>query len=224
MIETIQFKNINFSYGPETNVLTSANCIFPLNQRVLIRGDSGSGKSTLLKLILGLIEPENGEILFNGENIHELGFERFSEYLSITGHLLDDEGLLSNQSLFDNLALPLIYHKNMMPAERQEWIDRWLSKFSLLGLKESRPAFVTEEVRRVIGFLRALIIKPEMVLLHNPLRGLSLLNQKRVLETLTDFENQYGLKHIIVAADDERIFADKIFKTIEMKEGKIYEV
>jgi phospholipid/cholesterol/gamma-HCH transport system ATP-binding protein len=224
MFHTIEFSNVSFYYEEDQKVLDTSSFSLPLNKWVLIKGEFGSGKSTLIKLLLGLIEPYQGEIKFNQENIHELGFEKFSEYLGHIGHVLGEEGLFANQSLFDNLALPLIYHKNMALDDRTEWIDSCIKRFHLLGHKTDRPAFVTKEIKKIFLILRALILKPELVVINNLLEDLSYTNQKRVIELLEYFQKEHGLKHIIIAAEDERPIAGKEAIILELRKGRVHEI
>ncbi len=224
MIDSIEFSNISFGYESKNQVFDKASFSLPLNSWVIVNGELGSGKSTFVKLLLGLLTPTGGVISYNKEDIHELGFEKFSDYLGNIGHVLDGEGLLSNQSLFENLSLPLIYHKNMGLTEREEWIEYWLKKFNILSHKNDRPAFVTEEVKKIVSILRALILKPEMVLLHNPLNDLSGYNQRRVFEMLDEFEAQHNLKHIIIASDTDIKLPNKNLKTLLLSQGKVNEI
>ena len=224
MFESIEFKNVSFAYDSSERILMNTSFFLPLNKWVLIKGEFGSGKSTLIKLLLGLIAPHQGEIRVNQQDINELGFEKFSEYLGNMGHVLGDDGLFANQSLFDNLSLPLIYHKNMPLEEREVWIDSCLSKFNLLSLKTQRPAFVTKEIKKLVLILRSLILKPDLVIMHNPLEDLSYTNQKRVIELLEEFESKHNLKHIILTLEDEKVVSGKNAKILEIREGKVYEL
>ncbi len=224
MVNEIEFKNVNFSYTQENKVLNDLSFNFPMNEWIAINGDYGSGKSTLVKLVLGLESPNSGKIIVNGSDIHEEGYEWYSQILKSVGHLLDEEGLLSNQSLFENLALPLIYHQNLSQADRETWISYLLGKFSLLGLQTERPAFVTDEVRRIVAILRSLVLKPSILILYNPFKGLGHMNQKRVLELLEEFEAQHNLKTVILVSEDSEVLNKKKMKKFELREGKLYEI
>lgn len=224
MIESLKFDGISFKYPNGTEVLIKASFTIPMNNWVFIRGDLGQGKSTILKLLLGLMEPIEGKVIFNGFDIHELGFEEFSKFLARIGHVLDDEGLLSNQSLFENLSLPLIYHENKPHDERERWIDELIEKFKLMSFKTARPAFATTETKKIFSILRALVLKPELIIMHNPFKDLGEMNQKRVLSLLEEFQDKYGLKHIIIAADEIGILRDKKMKYLEINKGQVHEL
>lgn len=224
MIESLKFDGISFKYPNGTEVLSKASFTIPMNNWVFIRGDLGQGKSTIIKLLLGLMEPSEGKVIFNGFDIHELGFEEFSKFLARIGHVLDDEGLLSNQSLFENLSLPLIYHENKPHDERERWIDELIEKFKLMSFKTARPAFATTETKKIFSILRALVLKPELIIMHNPFKDLGEMNQKRVLSLLEEFQDKYGLKHIIIAADEIGILRDKKMKYLEINKGQVHEL
>lgn len=224
MIESLKFDGISFKYPNGTEVLSKTSFTIPMNNWVFIRGDLGQGKSTILKLLLGLMEPSEGKVIFNGFDIHELGFEEFSKFLARIGHVLDDEGLLSNQSLFENLSLPLIYHENKPHDERERWIDELIEKFKLMSFKTARPAFATTETKKIFSILRALVLKPELIIMHNPFKDLGEMNQKRVLSLLEEFQDKYGLRHIIIAADEIGILRDKKMKYLEINKGQVHEL
>ena len=224
MIESLKFDGISFKYPNGTEVLSKASFTIPMNNWVFIRGDLGQGKSTIIKLLLGLMEPSEGKVIFNGFDIHELGFEEFSKFLARIGHVLDDEGLLSNQSLFENLSLPLIYHENKPHDKRERWIDELIEKFKLMSFKKARPAFATTETKKIFSILRALVLKPELIIMHNPFKDLGEMNQKRVLSLLEEFQDKYGLKHIIIAADEIGILRDKKMKYLEINKGQVHEL
>lgn len=221
MIESIELKNISFAYASEKSVVENLNFKFPLNGWTIFKGGLGSGKSTIIKLMLGLVTPTQGEIFYNHRNIHEMGFEDFSVYLGNIGHVLEEDGLLANQSLFENLELPLMYHKNMSLEDRAAWINIWVKELNLWHAKDLRPAFATAEVRKMFSILRAIIIRPEMLIMHNPFKYLSETNIERVLKAIHTFEEKFQLKHVIIFGDDDRLIQMKNAKFFNLVEGKI---
>lgn len=224
MFEQIELQNLSFAYSKEFPIFENVSIRIPLNSWVLVKGGFGSGKATFLKILLGLITPRSGEVLFNKESIYDLGFDNFSPYLGHIGHVLEDDGLLANQSLFENVCLPLIYHKNMSLSERTEWADIWIDKLGLSQHKNKRPAYVTAELRRIFSFLRALLIKPEMLVLYNPMKDLSATHQDGILVMIDEFQEKYNLKHIIIAADNESFLENRKIKVLQIIEGKVHEL
>lgn len=220
-IENLKFEKLSFGFGPAKPIFDNVTFDFPMNETVWIKGSFGSGKSTLLRLIAGLVVPTSGKLIINNQNIHDLGFNRYVQTLKNIGFGLDGSGLLVNQTLENNLALPLSYHKNWNDEQIKNWINPLMEMFKVDHLKNERPAFVSQSIYKVFLVLRAFVMAPEMVVINNPMTNLDELHREAFIQLLFKFKNEHGLKHIFIASDDEQHLEKIKAKKIWIQDGTI---
>jgi phospholipid/cholesterol/gamma-HCH transport system ATP-binding protein len=96
IFESIRFENLHFAYQVNHPLVRGATVDFPLNCNVWLKGAPGSGKSVIFKLIIGLLVPQQGDYLINGQSIHELSFNDFQIYRLKMGYGFDNGGLFNN--------------------------------------------------------------------------------------------------------------------------------
>jgi len=101
----VRIENINFAYDDETKVLTNLSLTIPAGKKIALVGASGSGKSTLIQLLIGVYKANSGNILFNGENSNDIGFDIIRDHLSV----VLQQPVLFNDTLRQNLSLGLPY-------------------------------------------------------------------------------------------------------------------
>lgn len=203
--ENLKFENLTFGYDANHPILKKVNFAFPLNETVWIRGNSSSGKAIFVRLMSGAVTPTDGKILVNNQDIHELGFLQYATVLKDIGFGFDGTGLLVNQSMENNLALPLRYHLNWSEREIQEWIKMLMDEFGVYHLKDQRPAFVAQSVLKVFLLLRAFVMKPEMMIFINPFTNLDEGHRKKFISLISLFKEKYDLKHVFIISDDESL-------------------
>ena len=201
--ENLKFENLSFGYIADNPIIKNVDFNFPLGEIVWIRGSSTSGKSIFIRLMSGAVEPTAGKIIINNQDIHELGYLHYASILKHIGFGFDGTGLLVNQSLENNLALPLRYHSTWSEAEIQTWVHTLMDIFRVTHVKDQRPAFVTQSLYKTFLLLRAFVLKPEMMIFINPLSSLDDSNRDSFISLLEVFKKDYGLKHVFIISDDE---------------------
>lgn len=201
--ENLKIENLSFGYDANHPILKKVNFSFPMNETVWIRGNATSGKAIFIRLLSGAVAPTEGKILLNNQDIHDLGFLQYATVLKDIGFGFDGTGLLVNQSMESNLALPLRYHLNWSEPEIQEWLKTLMNEFDVYNLKEQRPAFVAQSVLKVFLLLRAFVMKPEMMVFINPFTNLDENHRKKFISLISLFKEKHGLKHVFIISDDE---------------------
>ncbi len=201
--ENLKFENLSFGYDASHPILKNVNFEFPLGKTVWIRGNSTSGKAVFIRLLSGAVAPTEGKILMNDQDIHDLGFLQYATVLKDIGFGFDGTGLIVNQSLENNLALPLRYHLNWSEQEIQEWLKMLMDTFDVYNLKDQRPAFVAQSVLKIFLLLRAFVMKPEMMMFINPFSNLDEGHRKKFVSLISLFKEKHGLKHVFIISDDE---------------------
>jgi ABC-type transporter Mla maintaining outer membrane lipid asymmetry ATPase subunit MlaF len=134
-------------------------------------GLHGSGKSDLLILAGGLAVPAGGAYFFQGREMPIFEDERLAERLRI-GYVFEGGQLFNHLTVAENVALALRYHKNLTETEADSEVRRMLEQTELMPWADNTPGAIARNWRKRAGLARALVLKPEVLLLDNPLGGL----------------------------------------------------
>ena len=116
----VTIKNVTFSY-PDRTILQNIDLHIPRGKVTAIMGPSGSGKTTLLRLISAQVVPDEGEILVDGENLHQLSAKDLYAFRENMGMLFQSGALFTNLDVFENVAFPLREHTSYRKAYSMTW-------------------------------------------------------------------------------------------------------
>jgi phospholipid/cholesterol/gamma-HCH transport system ATP-binding protein len=167
----ISIRGVTKRFGSHT-VLQDVTFDVPRGKTTTIMGPSGTGKSVMLKVIIGLLKPETGQILVDGEPIVGVREKDVFRIRRKFGVLFQDGALFGSMSLFDNIAFPMREHTNKSEREVRAVV---LQKAELVGLVDhlaKLPGEVSGGMRKRAGLARALVLEPEIILFDEPDSGL----------------------------------------------------
>ena len=167
----ISIRNVTKSFGSHT-VLRDVTFDVPRGKTTAIMGPSGTGKSVMLKVIIGLLKPEQGQILVDGEPIVNVREKDVFRIRRKFGVLFQDGALFGSMSLYDNIAFPMREHTNKTEREIRGIV---LQKAELVGLVDhlaKLPGEVSGGMRKRAGLARALVLEPKIILFDEPDSGL----------------------------------------------------
>lgn len=156
---------------PEGTLATDVNWTVAAGDFWVVAGLQGSGKSDFLMLAAGLLPPRAGEHRLFGEPTAGFGESRLPQRLRV-GLVFDGGQLLNHLTVFENVALPLRYHRNLPAAEVEHAVRAMLEATELLPWASSTPGAMPRAWRKRAGLARALMLRPELLLLDCPLSGL----------------------------------------------------
>ncbi len=222
-ITSFKFEDLNFGYDSSERLLSEATFDFPMNRVVKIEARHGSGKSSLLRILAGLLEPTGGNYFINDQKVNEMSFEEFLSLRLQIGYSFDLGGLLNNKTLAENISLPLLYHKICSSEEAEARTQAMIKAFGLEGAASKRPSAVRGSDRKATCLARALIMKPQVVLLDDPTTGLSLGLTERLVGILHT-QMKENLKHVFIASDDQKILSEFSTHRIEIVSQKLIDV
>jgi phospholipid/cholesterol/gamma-HCH transport system ATP-binding protein len=197
----VKFENVVMRFGDRI-VLDGLSCEFPRGKIAVILGGSGSGKSTTLRLIGGLIEPDAGRVLVEGEDVVGMSRKDLARVRLKLGMMFQGGALLDSTTVFDNIALPLREHSNL--PEQQVWreVHETLAK---VGLKPADGQLLPSELSggmiKRVALGRAVVLKPSIVLCDEPFAGLDPITAKRIELLLQEINEESGVTLIIVSHD-----------------------
>jgi phospholipid/cholesterol/gamma-HCH transport system ATP-binding protein len=167
----ISIRGVTKRFGSHT-VLQDVTFDVPRGKTTAVLGPSGTGKSVLLKVIIGLLKPETGQILVDGEPIVGVSEKDVFRIRRKFGVLFQDGALFGSMSLYDNIAFPLREHTNKTEREIRGIV---LTKSELVGLVDhlaKLPGEVSGGMKKRAGLARALVLDPEIILFDEPDSGL----------------------------------------------------
>lgn len=206
----IQLLNIKKEFADRT-ILEDISLTFEKGKMTCVIGRSGEGKSVLLKLIIGLLKPTAGNILFDNVNIVTASAAQQQAILQQCGYVFQAAALLDSLTVFENIALPLAEqgysHSAVLPLVKE--------KLALVNLSEQvltrYPAELSGGMRKRVGLARTLITNPSIMLYDEPTTGLDPITTRIVHELMASMQQQLGLTSIVVSHDREIFsYADKV--------------
>lgn len=189
---------VRLAYG-KRRVFDSLSCDFPPGKISVILGGSGSGKSTILRLIGGLIRPQAGRILVDGEDVTRLSERGLKLMRRKLGMLFQGGALLDSYTVFDNLALPLHQQNRLTRREIIEKVDSTLAAVGVTDADELLPGQLSGGMLRRVALARAIIGKPVILLCDEPFSGLDPVATKRIETLLVDINRKFGITIIVVS-------------------------
>ncbi len=213
-IQTMAFDNLTFGFPGTAPLFENITFEMPKSRAVWVRSPGGRGKSSLLKILAGLIVPQAGRYLINGETASEMSFEDFLGYRMSMGYGFDMGGLLNNKTLFENLMLPLQYHKLIPEDEAYERVQSAIDMFGMAQSRDLRPFSVSGSQRKLTCIIRAFITWPQVVFLDDPVTGLKEDNLHDLMYFVEESFATRGLKQMFFTSESP-VLASK-FKAEEL--------
>jgi phospholipid/cholesterol/gamma-HCH transport system ATP-binding protein len=169
--DAIEFIDVYKAFG-RNQILRGLNMGLPEGMVSMILGPSGTGKSVCIKHMVGLLYPDQGDIIVHGESVPNMADDDLFEMRKKFGLLFQDGALFGSMNLFDNVAFPLRQHTEKGEDEVEEIVMRRLGEVGLADARERMPNELSGGMRKRAGFARALVLEPDIVLFDEPDSGL----------------------------------------------------
>ncbi|MGE5085538.1 MAG: cell division ATP-binding protein FtsE [Bacillota bacterium] len=221
-IESLKFEGVSFAHEGQDPVIQNVEFDFPVNEILWVKAEEGAGKSSLLQILGGLQIPQSGQYLINGQNVCDMSFEEFLPYRLEIGYSFDYGGLINNRTLFDNVILPLLYHKVLSPSEARDRVQEMFEKFDLMKFANERPAHVPGRVRKLTCLLRSVVMRPQMLLLDDPSVGLGQDSVYVFVDYIHQLRKEGFLNHIFVSSYDEKFMSLMNYQIVHLDDGQLY--
>ena len=196
----IEIRGLTKSLGGR-KVLDNVTCTIEQRKTTVFIGPSGVGKTVLIKHIVGLLEPDAGEILVDGVDITKLGERALYEIRMKFGMLFQDAALFDSMTVFENVAFPLRHHTRKKDKEIEEIVERKLRQVGMPGIGAKMPAELSGGMRKRVGLARALALDPEIVLFDEPTSGLDPVMADTVDKLIKQTQQDLGITFIVISHD-----------------------
>jgi phospholipid/cholesterol/gamma-HCH transport system ATP-binding protein len=198
--DAIEFIDVVKAFG-RNRVLNGLNLGIPEDQISMIIGPSGTGKSVCIKHMVGLLYPDEGDVLVHGESVPNMADEELFEMRKKFGVLFQDGALFGSMNLYDNTAFPLRQHTDKSEDEIRDIVMRRLKEVGLAGAQEKMPNELSGGMRKRAGFARALVLDPDIVLFDEPDSGLDPVRTALLCELIQEVHEENGGAYVVITHD-----------------------
>ncbi len=196
----IQFIGVHKAFG-SNHVLRGLDLELPEGQISMILGPSGTGKSVCIKHIVGLLYPDEGDVLVQGHSIPSLSDDDLFEIRKKFGVLFQDGALFGSMNLYDNIAFPLRQHTEKGEDEIETIVRRRMREVGLGEAGEKMPNQLSGGMRKRAGFARSLVLDPEIVLFDEPDSGLDPVRTALLCELIKEVHEENGGTYVVITHD-----------------------
>lgn len=218
----IEIRNLKKKFG-KNQVLKGVNLNIEKGKTTFIIGSSGCGKSVLLKHIIGLLNPDEGQILIDGEDITQMNEKELYRVRNKFGFLFQGAALFDSMTVSENIGLGLSENTNISQAEIDEIVKEKLSLVDLEGLQKMKPSELSGGMKKRVGLARALACNPEFILYDEPTTGLDPITSSSIDILIRSLARNEKLKVTSIVVTHDIISVYEIADTVAMMyEGIIH--
>lgn len=206
----IEVKNLKKGFDGKT-VINDVSAVMHDGKCNLIIGTSGSGKTVLMKCLIGLFEPDAGEILYNGKSFTTMSDEEKKEIRKEIGMLFQGSALFDSQTVEQNVMFPLDMFTDWPYRKKRERVDEVLDRVNLVKANKKFPAEISGGMKKRVGIARAIVLNPKYLFCDEPNSGLdpqtSLIIDKLIQELTVEYNittvvNTHDMNSVMEVGDN----------------------
>ena len=200
----IELRDVHKAFGPK-QVLRGITLEIPTGANTVVIGYSGTGKSVLLKCIIGLLQPDRGEVVVDGARVGDMDVDELSALRGTVGYVFQSAALFDSLTVGDNIRLGL-RRRRTGPEEMEERVRESLEVVDLAGTEAKFPSELSGGMRKRVGVARAIALKPRYLLYDEPTTGLDPVTSA-VMDQLMMRTRDLGVTGVIVTHDMRTAFS-----------------
>ncbi|MEW6260305.1 MAG: ATP-binding cassette domain-containing protein [Thermodesulfobacteriota bacterium] len=201
----IRFNNVFKAFG-NTRVLNGIDLTIHKGEITTIIGKSGEGKSVLLKHIVGLLEPDSGEVLYEGRAIHSLKAKERKAIKSKISYMFQGTALFDSMTVYENIALPLVETTQLKETDIRNRVGRQMEQFDLTESADKYPSQLSGGMKKRVALARAMVTEPEIILFDEPTTGLDPVRKNTVHSMISGYQKKYGFTAVLVSHEIPDVF------------------
>ena len=196
----VKIRDLHFSRG-DRKIFDGLSMDIPRQGVTAIMGPSGTGKTTLLKLIGGQLTPDQGTIEVDGLNVHQLSTKKLFELRQRMGMLFQSGALLTDLSVFENVAYPLREHTKLNNAMIRHLVLLKLNAVGLRGAADMMPSELSGGMSRRVALARAIALDPMMIMYDEPFTGQDPISKGVLVSLISELNSALNVCSIVVSHD-----------------------
>ncbi len=201
-------------------VLRGVDLDIPAGKLTTIIGGSGGGKSVLLKHVIGLMQPDRGEVWIDGIEISRLKGRALNDVRKKFAMLFQGAALFDSLTVFENVAFPLREKLRLAETEVVRRVEEKVEQVGLSGMGHKFPAELSGGMKKRVGLARALVMEPEIILFDEPTTGLDPLMANTIHDLIVGMHRTFGFTAVMVSHEIPEIFLISDWVAM-LKDGKI---
>ncbi|MFT3936653.1 MAG: ATP-binding cassette domain-containing protein [Chitinophagaceae bacterium] len=196
----IEFKNIRKSFGDKV-VLNDVSAVLQAGKCNLIIGTSGSGKTVLMKCLVGLFEPDHGDILYDGVSFSDMSDEQRKELRQQIGMLFQGSALFDSLTVEKNIMFPLNMFTTWTYAEKKKRVNEVLERVNLKDANKKFPAEISGGMKKRVGIARAIVLNPKYLFCDEPNSGLDPQTSMVIDKLIQEITVEYNITTVVNTHD-----------------------
>ncbi|WP_462375814.1 ABC transporter ATP-binding protein [Segatella buccae] len=196
----IEVKHLTKSFGDKT-VLNDINVKFETGKTNLIIGQSGSGKTVLMKNLVGLLDPTEGEVLYDGRNFLQMSKKEKVRMRREMGMIFQNAALFDSQTVLENVMFPLDMFSTMNLRERTKRAQECLDRVNLIDAQQKFPGEISGGMQKRVAIARAIVMNPKYLFCDEPNSGLDPKTSLVIDDLLSGITKEFGMTTIINTHD-----------------------
>ncbi|MDR6212621.1 ABC transporter ATP-binding protein [Paracidovorax wautersii] len=200
-----ELRNVTFGYGERT-ILRDVSLQVPRGKVTALMGASGGGKTTVLRLLGGQQKAQQGEVLFDGQDVGRMDAQQLYAARRRMGMLFQFGALFTDMSVFENVAFPLREHTDLAEELVRDIVLMKLHAVGLRGARDLMPSQISGGMARRVALARAVALDPELIMYDEPFAGLDPISLGTAAQLIRQLNDAMGLTTIIVSHDLEETF------------------
>lgn len=207
----ISLRQLNITFGTHT-VLDNIDLDVYKGETLAVLGPSGTGKSTVLRSMIGLLEPDGGQIFIQGEDVSGLDEDGWNRLRMKMGMVFQYSALFDFLTVGENIAFGLRQHTDKSDEEIQGIVTQMLDLVGLPGTQDLYPAELSGGMKKRVGLARAIAVNPEIVLYDEPTAGLDPIMSRNISRLIKKTQEQLHVTSVLVTHDMQSAFyaADRV--------------
>ncbi len=216
----ITFENVYKSFGKHT-VLNGLDLTIPKGSITFVIGKSGEGKSVTIKHMMGLLQPDRGSIVIDGEEITSYNLQQMHHLRKKFGILFQHAALFDSMTVGENIAFPLVEQTQLSKSSQTERVAEVLAQCGLSGLEEAYPDELSTGEKKRVGLARALAPHPKILLYDEPTTGMDPLISEMIDELIVQVSKEDPELTSVVISHDLKAAMNTAHQIMMLYEGKL---
>jgi len=194
----IEFKGISKTFGTR-NILNRIDFSIYEGEVTTLIGLSGTGKSVTLKHVIGMLKPDEGQILFRGKPIDKMSKKEWNDYIGQISYMFQSNALFDSMTVYENVAMPLKYATNLSKAKIDEKVKARIEQTELTEVSDKYPSEISGGMQKRAALARALVTDPGIVLFDEPTTGQDPIRKNAILSMVAEYQKRFGFTALMIS-------------------------